>query len=117
MLARVQSPPIPPPIRPIVIVGENSLAVISVKNGSLLAKAPFPQTSIARPILADCTGDGITDVIVLSADGIWGYQIHIQDGRPVVLRILVGLLIFSLMLAVLRNRFGGERKDTRATDL
>ena len=117
VLARVQSPPIPPPIRPIVIVGENSLAVISVKNGSLLAKAPFPQTSIARPILADCTGDGITDVIVLSADGIWGYQIQIQDGRPVVLRILVGLLIFSLMLAVLRNRFGGERKDTRATDL
>jgi hypothetical protein len=117
LLARVQSPTIPPPIRPIVIVGENSVAVLSAKNGNIMAMASFPQTSNSRPILADTTGDGTTDVIVMSLDGIWGYQIQIQAGRPVGLRILVGVMLFSLMLAILRNRFGGEKKDVRATDL
>lgn len=116
-MGRVQSPSIPPPIRPIILVGEHSVAVLSVKNGNLLATAPFPQTSDSRPILADTTGDGTTDVIVTSLDGIWGYQIQVQAGRPVVLRILVGILLLCVMLAILRNRFSGERKDVRATDL
>jgi len=117
-MARVQSPLIPPPIRPIVLVGENSLAILSAKNGNIMAMEAFPQTSWSLPFLADFTGDGTTDIVVTTAEGIWGYQIHIHPGRPVVLRILVGLLLFSLMLAILRNRFGGgAKKDVRATDL
>lgn len=116
VLTRVQSFNVPAPLRPILLAGENSLAVLSAKNGNILASVPFPQTSNARPILAEVSGDGTTDVIVMSMDGIWGFQIQVQPGRPITLRILVGLLLFMLMLAILRNRFG-QRKDIRATDL
>lgn len=116
VMTRVQSSNVPPALRPILLAGENSLAVLSVKNGNILASVPFPQTSTSRPILAEVSGDGTTDLIVMSMDGIWGFQIQVQPGRPIVLRILVGMLLFSLMLAILRNRFG-QRKDTRATDL
>jgi len=115
VLTRLQSMHIPAPLRPILLAGENSLAVISVKTGQLLATASFPQLSNARPILAEVSGDGTTDLIVLSIDGIWGFQIQVRTGSPIVLRILVGLLLFGLMLAILRNRFA-QRKDVRATD-
>ncbi len=116
ILTRIQSANVPQPLRPILLVGENSLAVLSVKNGNILALVPYPQTSNSRPVLGEVSGDGTTDVIVMSLDGIWGFRIQVQPGRPFVLRIAVGLLLFSLMLAILRNRFG-QRKDIRATDL
>jgi hypothetical protein len=73
LLTRVQSEKVAPSVRPILLVGENSLAVISVKNGGLLASATFPQTSVSRPVLAEVSGDGTTDVIILTSDGIWGF--------------------------------------------
>jgi hypothetical protein len=114
LLARVQSHLLPPPIRPILLAGENSLAVLSAKTGVILASAVFPQVSRLRPILADVSGDGSTDVMVLTEDGVWGFQISVHPGSPVVLRIVVGLLLMGLMLAVIRNRYG--RQDRRSTD-
>ncbi|KAG7361226.1 hypothetical protein IV203_036326 [Nitzschia inconspicua] len=114
LLTRVQSSLVPPPIRPILLAGENSLAVLSVKSGAVLATAVFPQISMAKPILADVSGDGSTDVIVLTEEGIWGFQISIRPGSPVTLRILVGLLLMALMLGVIKNRSG--RTDKRSTD-
>jgi hypothetical protein len=114
LLTRVQSSLVPPPIRPILLAGENSLAVLSVKSGSVLALAVFPQISTIKPILADVSGDGSTDVMVLTQDGIWGFQISIHPGSPVTLRVLVGLLLMALMLGVIKNRNG--RTDKRSTD-
>lgn len=114
LLTRVQSHLVPPPIRPILLAGENSLAVLSVKSGAVLASAVFPQISTTKPILADVSGDGSTDVMVLTADGVWGFQISIHPGSPVTLRILVGLLLMALMLGVIKNRNG--RTDKRSTD-
>lgn len=114
MLTRVQSNLVPPPIRPILLAGENGLAVLSVKSGAVLASAVFPQISTNKPILADVSGDGSTDVMILTEDGIWGFQISIHPGSPVTLRILVGLLLMALMLGVIKNRNG--RRDKRSTD-
>lgn len=116
LLTRVQSTNVPPPLRPILLVGENSLAILSVKNGNILTLVPFPQTSNSRPFLGEVSGDGTTDVFVMSMDGIWGFRIQVLPGRPVALRITVGILLFLLMLAILQNRFG-QRKNLRATDL
>lgn len=115
LLARLQSSNVPPPIRPVLLAGENSMAVLSVRDGSVLASTTFPQASLARPILADVSNDGTTDLVVLSEQGIWGYRIQVESGSPTGLRILVGLLFFGLMLAFVRNRTQG--KDVRATDL
>jgi hypothetical protein len=115
LLTRVSATGIPLAIRPVLLAGENSLAIISVKNGGVLASVPFPQTSIVRPELADLSGDGSMDLVTMSSDGIWGFQIKVHSGAPVFSRVMSGLLMMLLMLAVLRNRFG-QKKDTRATD-
>jgi hypothetical protein len=114
LLTRIQSSQVAPPIRPILLAGENSLAVLSVKTGGILASAVFPQISTTRPLLADVSGDGSTDVMILTDDGVWGFQIAVYPGSPVLLRIMVGLLLMGLMLAVVRNRHG--REDKRSTD-
>ena len=80
-----------------------------------MASAKFPQTAVSRPVFAEISGDGTTDIIVLSSDAIWGYQVAAEPGGPIVLRIFVGLLFMGIMLAFLRNRFG-QRKDKRSTD-
>ena len=79
-----------------------------------MASAVFPQISEMTPILADVSGDGSTDVIISTKDGVWGYQIVVNRGSPTTLRILVGILLFSLMLATIRNRY--DRRDKRSTD-
>jgi hypothetical protein len=114
LLTRIQSSKVSPPIRPVLLVGENSLAVLSVKTGSVLATAVFPQLSIHRPVLAHWSGEGSTGVIVFSQDAIWGFQIAVFPGSPVTLRILVGLLLMLLMLAAIRNRY--SRGHNRSTD-
>lgn len=116
LLTRIPSKNVAPAIQPVLLAGENSLAVISVKNGAVLASVTFPQTSMSRPMLAEVTGDGTTDVLVLSTDGIWGIQLSVYPGSRVILRILTGLLLMGLMLAVLANRFG-QNKDKRSTDI
>jgi hypothetical protein len=100
---------------PILLSGENSMVILAAGNGKVLASSVFPQTSRARPILADLSGDGITDVIIASNDALWGYQIVVQTGASVLFRIMVGLLLMAMALALLRNRFG-QRSDKRSTD-
>ena len=111
LLARIQSNQVTSHLRPLLLTGDNSLAVLSVTTGNILASATFPQMSSSSPILADLSGDGSTDVMVLTKDGIWGYRIVINRDFPVTQRILVGLLLMLLMLATIRNRYskGGKR--------
>ena len=78
--------------------------------------AIFPQPSRARPQLVDFDGDGTVDLIVTTKDGFWGYKIVVTTGATVFFRIVVGLLIMGLMLAILRNRFG-PHPGKRSTDL
>jgi hypothetical protein len=116
LLTKIPSKNVAPAIQPVLLAGENSLAILSVKTGAVLASASFPQTSISRPILAEVSGDGTTDVLIFSTDGIWGIQLSVYPGSRVTLRILTGLLFMGLMLAVLANRFG-QKKDKRSTDV
>jgi len=114
LLTRVHSDKVDPPLRPLLLAGDNGLAVMSVKTGTILASAHFPQKSSLKPVLADVSGDGSTDVMIVTDDGIWGYQISVHRGSPVTQRILVGLLLMALMLATIRNRNG--KGDKRSTD-
>ncbi|KAL3940581.1 MAG: hypothetical protein SGBAC_004911 [Bacillariaceae sp.] len=117
LLTRVPSMNVGPAIQPILLAGENSMAVLSVKNGAMLTSAEFPQTSIERPIVAEMSGDGTADVLVLSQDAIWGYQLSVYPGSKVILRLMTGLVYMGLLLALLSNRFGGQKKDKRSTDI
>lgn len=102
---------------PLLWTGENSMMLLSPGRGHAMASATFPQPSIGRPLLADVSGDGTADVIVQSANAIWGYQVVVHTGTSIVFRVLVGLLMCGMALALLRNRFASRSgADKRSTD-
>jgi len=107
-----------PSIRPVVVSGENGMSILSSGRGHVLASTTFPQSSISRPILADLSGDGTTDVVVVSRDGIWGYKVTVQTGGSKLLRIAVGLVLVGIGAAALWNKFaqppGVDRRSTDA---
>jgi hypothetical protein len=115
VLSRIGSENVIPSTRPILLAGENSLAILSARRGSVLASASFPQPSVRRPVLADVNGDGTTDVLIMTTDAVWGYHVVVRTGASIVLRIMTGLLLMGMMLAVLRNRFG-PHPGKRSTD-
>ena len=101
--------------RPMLLTGENGMVLLSMRSGKVLADVSFPQTSLDRPIVADVSGDGTSDIMIRSADAIWGYHVVVQSGASTLFRILVGLLLMGMALALLRNRFG-QKNDKRSTD-
>jgi len=108
-----------PYARPILLVGESSMAVLSATSPTVLATANIPQRSLRRPILKDVSGDGVSDVLVTTADGVWCYQVVVRTGASIFFRILVGLLLMGIMVALLRNRYGGSSvrdRYKRSTD-
>lgn len=116
VLGRIDSEKVIPSTRPIVLAGENSVALLAASSGHILALSTFPQPSTRRPRLVDLNGDGTTDLLVCTKDAIWGYHVVVRTGTSVPFRIIVGLLIMGLMLALLRNRFG-PHPGKRSTDL
>jgi hypothetical protein len=101
--------------RALLLTGDNAMVLMSLRSGKVLAEATFPQTSLDRPIVADVSGDGTPDIIVRSVDAIWGYHVVVQSGASTLFRILVGLLLMGIALALLRNKFG-QKGDKRSTD-
>jgi len=106
-----------PAIRPLLVTGEDGAAVLSAGRGKLLSSVSFPQAIVSRPILADVTGDGTYDIIVVSTDAVWGYKVSVRASSASFLRILVGLLFMGIGLAALYNRFSQPPgADHRSTD-
>jgi hypothetical protein len=115
-LTRLDSFNVIAPSRPILLAGQNSVAIFAPKSGKLLAAAAFPQLSISRPIVLDLNGDGTSDLIYASSDAVWGYVVVVRTGASVLFQVVVGLLMMAIMLAFLRNRFGPD-PGKRSTDL
>lgn len=115
LIDRIDGKKVIPSIRPIIMTGDNSLALVAPRTGDLLSTAAFPQPVVQRPILMDFNGDGTTDVLVATADAYWGYSVHVRTGSSIFFRIAVGLLLMGVMLALLRNRFG-PKPGKRSTD-
>jgi hypothetical protein len=116
---RVDDFEVAPYARPVLLVGESSMALLSATSGQVLASTNVPQRSLRRPILADVSGDGVTDVMMISADAVWGYQVIVRTGASIFFRILVGLLLMGILIALLRNRYGSTSvrdRYKRSTD-
>ncbi|KAL7574879.1 hypothetical protein ACA910_010713 [Epithemia clementina (nom. ined.)] len=114
-MGRIETPNVALANRPMLLVGDSSMALISPGHGKVLATAALPQPSIRRPILVDFNGDGTTDVLVVTHDAVWGYRVTISAGSSILFRITVGLLVVGIMLAILKNRFG-PHPGKRSTD-
>lgn len=103
------------PSTPILISGENMATILTSTQGNILATAAFPQATRSRPIVEDWSGDGTPDVLIQTPDAVWGYIILVRS-TGTLSRIMLGLLLVVMLLALLRNRFvnrgGGDRRST-----
>ena len=115
LLSQIGSENILSASRPILLSGETSLAVLPPRHGVVLATAVYPQPLSRKPLLVDFSGDGTSDVIAWTKDAVWGYQVHVRTSATSTFRVIVGLLMMVMMLALLRNRFG-PNPGRRSTD-
>jgi len=87
-------------IRPIILSGDDSFALFSSKHGRLLDKTSFPQLSVSRPLLGDFDGDGTSDVIVFTTDGVLGFKIDIYSNKMTFMHVMNGLLFVMMIISV-----------------
>ena len=92
------------PVRPILLSGENGAALISPASGKVLCSVVYPQAVTSQPLLADLNGDGTDDLLVVSADAIWGYRVVVETGRSGFFSIVVVTLLIGVALAALVHK-------------
>lgn len=100
-------------VRPILIMGDNQMTIVSAGGGRVLASTTFPQPAISKPILADVNGDGTTDILIMTNDGIWGYIVKV-NGQSLIMSIAMSSLLLGFMIALMIHEWGTDSR--RATD-
>jgi hypothetical protein len=106
----------PHPLSPVIITGENGMAIFSSTRGTFLATTTYPQGTLQRPLLEDWSGDGIPDILIATPDAVWGYRVLLRS-TGAWSRIGVGILFLILLLALLRNRAVSHNgRDKRSTE-
>ena len=104
-------------MRPILLSGDSKLSIFTSGGGRLLDKASFPQMIVGRPILADLNGDGTTDVLVTTIDGIWGYCVTVATGSSKFLKIMNSFLGLFVTFTFFVGYFDGPGHEMqRSTD-
>jgi len=84
---------------PFLLAGDDKIALYTIGQGRLLDQISLPQISVWKPILFDMNGDGTTDVLIATADGIWGYNIQITTIGSSFLWIMNTFLFLFLFIA------------------
>ena len=79
-----------------LVAGEKELALVS-RDGHILSSTNLPKIPIARPIIGDFDGDGVTDVIMITEDAILGYRV---DEVASMQGMLAAVIVLSMLTAV-----------------
>jgi hypothetical protein len=82
-----------------VLMGDTVVSLIS-REGAILASADIPSVPAAPPVLGDFDSDGVTDVIIVTADAVLGYRVEVVSssrGLFVALVILSGIAVVAFL--------------------
>ena len=85
----------------LLVTGEDRLVAFDKLSGSELGALVFPQDAASVPIVCDLNGDGVDDILIITADAVWGYLTHVNSSttleRIVIFGVLFGMLVFVFM--------------------
>ena len=112
---RISAPGMRSHSRPVILSGDNSIVLLSAKHGRILSTTAIPQPPTTRPLLSDWNGDGISDVLIVTQDAVWGYCSIVHVGSAVWFSLCSGFLILAMMLSLLKNRTSSH-PGKRGTD-
>eukprot|EP01041_Mallomonas_annulata_P005268 gene5268-10538_t len=81
----------------VMVLGDSKLALIS-RTGDILTSADIPKLPVTRPVFGDFDDDGIIDVIVVTADAVFGYRLEVT---PSAKGMLIAFLVLIVLAAVI----------------
>ena len=88
----------------LLVMGDKSLLLLD-REGEQKTKADIPSTPIAQPILADFDNDEISDVIIVTAEAIYGYKIEVKTSTRGLLVAIILLAALAFMIYVTSIRY------------
>lgn len=100
------------PKQVILVAGEQEATIIS-QGGSLLASIFLPSPPTHQILYGDFSNDGLTDLVLVSSNGIYGF---VQTRQPGALFFssLVGCLIIVMAVILVSQHFSSTRSKPRA---
>lgn len=99
----------------VILVAGEAAAVVLTASGSRVVVVSLPEPPTAPLIFADFSGDGLNDLILFGADGIYGF---VQTRRPgaVLFTSLLGFLIIVIAVIFITQHFSETKAKPRAVN-
>ncbi|MEW5319862.1 MAG: hypothetical protein WDW38_010982 [Sanguina aurantia] len=98
-----------------ILAAGSSGAVVVSEHGHLLESIEFPFPPTQPLLVADCTGDGLNDIILVTARGVYGYQ-QVQHLGGLTMSTLLLTLIMCMVLVYFSQQgsqgFGGYGSES-----
>lgn len=93
----------------VIVAGEQEAVVLSA-DGSELASIDLPASPTHALILEDFSNDGLTDIILVTSNGVYGF---VQTRQPGALffSALVGCLIVIIGVIIVSRHFSSINKS------
>ena len=96
----------------ILAAGEETAVVLS-PGGSLLTSVELPASSIHALVTEDFSNDGLTDLILVTSNGVYGFVQKRQPGA-LFFSILVGCLIIVMVVLFISQHLNSVKGKPRA---
>ncbi|KAJ6822722.1 uncharacterized protein M6B38_387675 [Iris pallida] len=102
-------------IHEVIIAAGDQEAVVISPGGSLLASIELPGSPTHALVLEDFSGDGLTDIIVLTSGGVYGFVQTRQPGALFFTTLVGCLIIIMAILFVSQHLNSASKSKPRAS--
>jgi hypothetical protein len=98
----------------ILVAGEAEAVVLS-PSGSQLTMISLPFPPVAPMVIGDFSGDGLTDLILVTSNTIYGFVQTRQPGA-ILFSMLIGALLVVMAVIFITQHFGTPKGKPRHPD-
>eukprot|EP00796_Vickermania_ingenoplastis_P002100 gene2101-1279_t len=87
----------------VIAVGDRAMATLHTSSGAVVQHVTLPHPPVGPLLVADFNGDGVNDVLVVTAHGVYGFVGVVQLGASSVAGLLSAMLAVLLLLFLTRD--------------